>query len=757
MQTSTNMPVIKDLVLIGGGHSHVAVLKKFGMQSLPGLRITLITRDVHTPYSGMLPGYIAGHYNYDESHIDLQPLARFAGARLFHTAATSLDLENRHVICGGRPPIRYDVLSVNTGSTPSQIEVPGSKEHALAIKPVNQFLQKWNTVIRQIIERKGNYQIVVAGAGAGGVEVTLSTQFHLRELLRKRSLSAAKLRFHLISGNGSVLPTHNHSVQIRFTRMLTKRGVVVHQDCKVHSVNANNVALDSGKSLYADAIIWATHAAAPAWCKESGLAVDDRGFIKVNDALQSISHPDIFAAGDVATVTDYPRPKSGVFAVRQGPPLYKNIRRALTNTRLKRHAPQISFLSLISTGDKYAVASRGTLALEGAWVWKLKDYIDRKFMRKYNDLPEMEGDKDASIKSDLVSSDARQEISAIAMRCGGCGAKVGSNVLSRVISKLSTASRDDVLLGLEAADDAAVLEIPSGKVQVQSVDYFRSFIDDPYVFGQIAANHGLGDVFAMGAEAQAAMVIATVPFGREQVVEQQLHQMMAGALRVLNQHGTSLIGGHSSEGAELSFGLSVTGLVEKEKLLVKSGMQVGDAIIITKPIGTGTLFAADMRGKAKGRWITQAINSMIHSNYAGAQCLYDHDVHACTDVTGFGLLGHLVEMVRAAQVDVTIHLDALPILDGALETTRAGILSSLQPSNIRLRRAIKNQREAVNHELYPLLFDPQTAGGLLATIPKQHANSCVADLRKLGYRHACIIGQVEQRTDAAESIDIKTG
>ena len=609
--------------------------------------------------------------------------------------------------------------------------------------------------MQDVVEQQGVYQIVVVGAGAGGVEVTLSTQFHLHNLLREHSKPTDRLRFHLISGNGSILPTHNHSVQCRFTRVLAEREVVVHA-CKANRVIQNTIELDSGESLHADAIIWATHASAPTWYKESGLAVDERGFIKVNDSLQSVSHADVFAAGDIATVTDYPRPKSGVFAVRQGPPLYKNLKRAITNKPLKKHVPQISFLSLISTGNKYAVASRGTLAWEGTWVWKLKDYIDRKFMHKYNQLPDMEDEENAIIKSDLVEKESLQEISAIAMRCGGCGAKVGSNVLSRVVNKLSPANRDDVLLGLDAPDDAAVLEVPPGKVQVQSVDYFRSFIDDPYVFGQIAANHSLGDVFAMGAEAQAAMAIATVPFGKEQVVEQQLFQMMAGALQVLNQHKASLIGGHSSEGAELSFGLSVTGLVEKEKLLAKGGMQIDDAIIITKPVGTGTLFAADMRGKAKGRWITQAIDSMIHSNHAAAQCLYNYEVHACTDVTGFGVLGHLVEMVRAGQVDVSINLNALPILSGALETIQLGIFSSLQPSNVRLRRAIKNQEAAVKHQLYPLMFDPQTAGGLLATVPRENADSCISELHKLGYQHAIVIGQVEQQSDSVESIYIKT-
>lgn len=753
MQAVKNTPVIKDLVLIGGGHSHVAVLKKFGMNPIEGLQITLITRDVHTPYSGMLPGYIAGHYSYDESHIDLRPLARFAGARLIHTSATFLKPEEKLVLCGDRPAINYDVLSINTGSTPSHIEVPGSKQHALAVKPINEFLLGWDELMNNALGNKGEFKVVVVGSGAGGVEVALATQFHLQQLLKQHGLSAELLKFELIAGSGPILATHNASIQSRFRRVLSERKVTIHKGNKATRVDEGKIELDSGEIVSADAIIWATHASAPTWYKESGLAVDDKGFVLVNDSLQSVSHKDIFAAGDIATVTNYPRPKSGVFAVRQGPPLYKNIRRALINRTLKKHVPQISFLSLISTGDKCAIGSRGIFTFEGAWVWRLKDYIDREFMRKYNELPEMENSKNP-IYSELANPDDLKDISAIAMRCGGCGAKVGSNVLSRVVNQLTTVKRDDVILGLDAPDDAAVLEVPSGKVQVQSVDYFRSFIDDPYVFGQIAANHSLGDIFAMGAEAQAAMAIATVPYGKERVVEQQLHQMMDGALQVLNQHNAALIGGHSSEGAELSFGLSVTGLIEKQKLLAKGGMQVGDVIIITKPVGTGTLFAADMRGKAKGRWITQAIESMILSNHAAAQCLYKYDVHACTDVTGFGVLGHLVEMVRAGQVDISLDINSLPILNGALESMQLGIFSSLQPSNVRLRRAIKNQQEAVKHPLYPLLFDPQTAGGLLATIPAHHKDACIAELHKLGYKDTCLIGKVELPTDTVESISI---
>jgi len=297
-----------------------------------------------------------------------------------------------------------------------------------------------------------------------------------------------------------------------------------------------------------------------------------------------------------------------------------------------------------------------------------------------------------------------------------------------------------------------VLTVPADKVLVQSVDYFRAFIDDPYLFGKIAANHSLSDLFAMGALAQSAMAIATVPFGRESAVERQLRDLMAGAVEVLNACGAALVGGHSSEGAELAFGLSVTGLIDREAMMRKVGMRPGDRILLTKPVGTGTLFAADMRHQASGCWIDAAIQHMLSSNQAAAAVLSAHDARSCTDVTGFGLLGHLVEMTRASDVDVELNMGALPIMDGALQTIRAGIFSSLQPENVRLRRAIRNIESAHHHPHYALLFDPQTAGGLLASVAAERADDCVTELRAHGYHAATMIGRVMPRSESLAPI-----
>ena len=230
--------------------------------------------------------------------------------------------------------------------------------------------------------------------------------------------------------------------------------------------------------------------------------------------------------------------------------------------------------------------------------------------------------------------------------------------------------------------------------------------------------------------------------------------MMAGANEVLRAAGCALVGGHTSEGAELALGFAVNGLVSRTAALRKGGLEPGDALILTKPIGTGTLLAADMRRKAKARWVMAAIAHMVHSNGRSADILRRHGVHAATDVTGFGLLGHLVEMVRASDVDVTLAVDRVPLLDGARETVALGIFSSLQPQNVRLRRAIRELDTVAKHPLYPLLFDPQTAGGLLAAVPLGEAERCVVALRAEGYIDAAVVGLVSKRSTALEPVTL---
>ena len=781
----SEQPVLRDLVLVGGGHSHVGVLRMFAMKPEPGVRITVICTDIDTPYSGMLPGYISGHYSFDEVHIDLGRLCAFAGARLYRDEVVGIDRQNQKVICRNRPAVAYDALSINIGSTPQVQHVAGAQALAVPVKPIAQFNQRWLALLekaRQWPSHRGRMTVAVVGGGAGGVELVLSMQYRLRNELKAMGRSPETLKFVLLTSGETILPTHNPGVRERFAQVLRDRNIDVHTQSEVVQVSPGCLHTKNGRTYDADETMWVTQAGGPTWLQSTGLTLDGQGFILVNPQLQSLNDPLVFAAGDIASFADRPLEKAGVFAVRMAKPLATNLRRILLGQKLLAYQPQRHWLALISTGNRYAVGSRGRWGFGGEWVWRWKDRIDRQFMRRFTELPAMDPSqpginartaihsmgqllrdiraqgKAPATRLTLSSEESLQAISAMAMRCGGCGAKVGATVLSRALGSLRPVERADVLIGLHAPDDAAVVRVPPGMAMVHTVDFFRAFMDDPYLFGKVAANHALGDIFAMGAEAQTATAVVTVPPGLESKVEDLLMQMMGGAIEVLNAAGCALVGGHTGEGHELALGFAINGLIDEKMdgLMRKGGMQPGDVLLLTKPIGTGTLFAAHARHAAKGRWIDAALQSMVQSNQLGAQVLRAHGATACTDLTGFGLLGHLVEMTRPSGVDAELQMSTLPLLDGAVDCVKAGIVSSLQPANVRLRRALRNADEFVHDPRYPLLFDPQTAGGLLASVPTAQAQACVQALQAAGYVHTAIIGRITVQGEALEPVLLKT-
>ncbi|MCC3582840.1 FAD-dependent oxidoreductase [Microcoleus sp. PH2017_30_WIL_O_A] len=439
---------MKDLVLIGGGHSHAIVLKMFGIKPLPSVRLTLISDVLYAPYSGMLPGHVAGFYDYDECHIDLRSLAEFAGCQILVDRAIAIDFNKNLVICQTSPPINFDVLSVDIGSTPATISVPGAAEYAIPAKPVPEFLASWN----QLISATQNYpkkpvRIAIVGGGAGGVELALNMQSRLakEEERRKKEEGRRKkeegrgrfgsgfcngwilkergkfkqeegLEINLFHSGAELMPAHNKRVRRRLKEILISRGIQLHLMEKVSAIEKQEmmeitsdsqcpmpnaqcpmpnaqcpmpiyqIYCESGLKIECDRIFWVTQASAAHWIGESGLATDSNGFMQVNDCLQSVSHSNVFGAGDIAAMVNYPRPKAGVFAVRQGKPLFENLQQFLLAKPLKPFAPQEKYLGLIGTGNKRAIASRGSWMWESALLWYWKDWIDRQFMQKFSNL-----------------------------------------------------------------------------------------------------------------------------------------------------------------------------------------------------------------------------------------------------------------------------------------------------------------------------------------------------------------------------------
>ena len=729
---------------MGGGHSHVLALKHLAMMPVGGLRVTVVSREVHTPYSGMLPGFIAGHYKFDDAHIDLRPLSVYARARLIRAEVNAIDVEQKVIMMADRPPITYDLLSINIGSSPAMRGFVDVGEDQFAVKPIDYFLTHWQKLEQRILASPTPVKLAIVGAGAGGVELALSLQYRIEQALAPSRKADHHLEVSLVTDDDQILLAFSDRLRRRFTRVLKSRNIKVHCNARVQQFDNGCIRVENRDPIQSDTVIWVTTASAPGWLSASGLKLDSDGFIAVNDRLQSCSHPQVFATGDIASVDRYPRPKSGVFAVRQGIPLAKNLARSLRNQPLKSFRPQKQFLSLISTGEPYAVAARGPWSAEGAWLWLLKNRIDRRFMRQFSDLPEM--------KEQADDSENIRGLEIPTMRCGGCGSKIGSKILGRVLSRLAANSEQVVLSGLATPDDAAIIDIPANQKLVQSVDFFRSFLNDPFLFGKIATNHAINDLFAMGAEPHSAMAIASIPYADESRQEEDLFHLMSGAVECLQENNTLLVGGHSSESGEMAFGLSVNGFASPAQLFYKSGMQPGDCLILTRALGSGVLFAADMRLKAKARWIEEAVAQMLMSNRDAMLCLRKHGATACTDVSGFGLAGHLFEMIQASAVAVEIDPIGLPLLEGALATVERGILSSLQTQNMLVRHAIEDKDNMASLAQYALLFDPQTAGGLLASVPADRAGVCIDDLRSRGYGQAEIIARVISSFDQTRNM-----
>jgi selenide,water dikinase len=776
-------PIRQDLVLLGGGHTHAIVLRKLAMAPLPGVRLTLVTNLVDTPYSGMLPCHISGLYSFDESHIDLRPLTRFANCRLIMDRAVGLDLAQQQVICDRHPPIAYDYLSIDTGSTPATVTVPGAADWAIPAKPVPDLLRAWEQWLQEV--RQGAILspcLAIVGGGVGGVELAFNMQVRLQQVLGETGRSPQAVTLHLIHRGADLAKGRNRSTRRQIQRRFRERGVQLHLQesvCGVEPVagDRRQVRCESGLTITCDRVFWVTNAAAPPWVKQSGLATDDRGFVQVTDTLQSCSHPNVFAAGDVATMVNHPRPKAGVFAVRQGDPLSYNLRAVLRGQPQKPFRPQRQYLNIIDTGDGSAIASRGPFTLESRWMRAWKDRIDRRFMALFSDFPAMDGDQGERKQGGIPTQGVAEPSPMV---CAGCGSKVGSDALGRALARVRALSPiasptqtfatgaaslpatsspatssppmaeipgtaepgGAIVLGLEAPDDAAIAQLPPHTLAVHTVDFFRALVDDPYVFAQICVKHCLSDLYAMGATPQTALAIATVPYGSPAKQEEVLFHLLAGAQAALGQAQTALVGGHTTEGPDLALGFACNGWVDPDGILPKGGLQPGQRLILTQPLGTGTLFAADGQRRAKGRWIEAAIAEMIRPNGPAAVCLQRHGATACTDVTGFGLLGHLTEMVSAAQVSVALDLTHLPLLPGVRDTLAQGIVSSLHAQNSQAVRALQDSGRHSQHPDYGILFDPQTAGGLLATVPAAQAEICCQALGQLGYT-AAAIGQVE--------------
>lgn len=706
------------------------------MEPLKNARLTCVSNFPVATYSGMLPGVLAGQYEPEQMQIDLVRFCASVGARLIVDEVTGLDREQQHLLFANRPPVRYDALSIGVGSVPVPLAL-AEPELLLPIKPMQTFLQR----LRDRVETLGQIQsgaaplrIAIVGAGLGGVEVTFCLPTQLKKVLAGRPFELT-----LVSSGDEVPNGALKSTQQLARQLLSERKVQLITGQRVTAARNGLLEFANREPLPIDLVVWAPSASPPPLLDRLGdIPRNAQGFLATNESLQLISGDPIFAVGDTGSIQGHDVPKAGVYAVRQGMVLWPNLKRIIQGEPLKKYEPQSKFLKLINTGDGKAILEYHGFRLHNRAALWLKDQIDSRFMEKYQDYRPM------PMQPEAVDPQAP-------MRCAGCGGKVAGSVLSRVIRRLDVPQSDQVLLGLDQPDDAAVLRGTGDQPITATVDFFSAPLDDAYLVGRIATLNAASDLFAMGTRPAIALAMSTIPVGPPRQQERLLEELLAGSLFELKKMGATLVGGHTTEGPQTMLGFTMLSTrvgfdATDAQPRPKSGLRVGDQLLLTKPIGTGALLAAHMRAACHADWMSVLLESMLCSNQDAAETAIQHAVQAITDVTGFGLAGHLIEMLNASQLSCRLSLDLVPTLPGAEQLVQQGIESTLTPHNRDVEHQMSVSEPLRQKAAYRLLFDPQTSGGLLIAVSESELEDCLASLQSVA-PHTVRIGEIIRAGD----------
>jgi selenide, water dikinase len=710
-----------DIVLLGAGMAHLEVLRRFALRRQHRVRLTLVTPEPETPCAGLLPALVRGDCSIYEACIDLGLLAMAAGARLILADAVGLDLEGRTLELAGRPALPFDLLSVDLSG---ESAMPDVRDACIPVIPPGGFLARLPALEDALPD---GARLAIIGSDPAAVELALALARRFR----------GRLRLVLVSEMSEPLAAAPLRTRRAVRAALVDAGVELASAVRAGALTEGRLALSDGSFLSADVALWASRTVAPAFLAESGLACDAEGRVLVGVGQRSVSHPGVFAAGDCAT-----RPPDRP----SGPLLPANLRRAARGrkpTRFLRWGwlPRVA-LSTLDLGGGRAVAWCNGLALSGEAVSRGKDWLDQRRMRRYA-LP-IAPSHPALWRAS--SSDAAWWHAGSWHHAAGVG--VGSAQPAATLAARPLMPAPDALIGLGTPGRTAVLTPPAGHALVQSVTCLRSCFDDPFVFGQIAAAHALSELHAMGAQPWTALAIVTAIPGA--TIQAESEAMLAGASDTLAADGCTLVGTRRMAGSEASLGLVLSGLGDPARLLRKSGLRPGDALLLTKPLGTGIVLTAHERGAARGRWLRAAIDAMRTSNAVAARVLREHGATACASVAERGLANHLKDMLCAARAAAVLWPELVPALPGVLELVAAGVTA---PGALRYAQALPDPGADPRTAL---LADPQLSGGLLAVVPPARAGACLAALRGVGLR-AAIVGVVEAAAPDAPVIRLEAG
>jgi selenide,water dikinase len=718
----------RHVVLLGIGHTNAHVLRMWRMNPIPDTDLTCISDFSIATYSGMLPALLAGQITRAQMEIDLVRLCSSAGARLIIDRVTGINHAENQIAFADRPPVPFDVLSVGIGSTAGMDGVNIEGESLIMIKPMQSFMSRLREAIARVMQTtdRDDLRIAVVGGGVAGIEITFCLPAFIASVCNRA------LSLQLVTRSQRVLPEAHERTRRLVTKELDQRGVQLLTGRSVSRVTPHRICLDDGAEHDADLVIWAASAVAPKLLAELRLDLDERGFVATDQHLRCLSSAHIFAVGDSGTIVKSPTPKAGVYAVRQGPVLWNNIRRSLDGVPLERYKPQRSFLKLINLGDGRAIGQWKGLAFSGRWMMGLKDWIDRRFMDKFQVTP--------------MSSDGSMGAeSPDEMQCRGCGCKLGSDVLQSALASVASVP----------LEDAAEIGGDIGRPLLASTDFFSSPVDDAYLTGRIAALHSASDLVASGCSVSEALANVVLPEGDRQSQRQALQDILRGARHEFDAMGASIVGGHTIVGPRMEIGFTVIGRPLGTKVVRKSNLHPGDQLYLSKPIGIGVLLAAQMRSMCPATAYESLLEAMLQQQHTLAQIVADVGIDAGTDVTGFGLAGHLVEMLTESKVAAEVSLHDVPILHGVVELVEEGVESSLAPDNRRAESSIAASEAIRERAEFKVLFDPQTCGGLLLGVAADQEAGLLREVSSAGLPEPVWIGRVVDRNRHPKPLTIE--
>ncbi len=703
--------LIKQLVLIGGGHANVQILKKLCMNRIKGLHTILISEHFEATYSGMTPGYIHRDFSREEISIDLQRLCFNAGTTFIKDKVIKLETNNKKIVLQNFPSINYDILSINTGSISNTKGIKIEKlSKCFFAKPISSLVNNLGQIDKIISNKKNRISII--GGGVASYELAFS-------LLRRYENN---LEITIFGKNILKEKNLNEKTKKNLKKISSDLGIKEYSG-EVISITETHLVLSSGDKFDSDLNLLSSGANIEIWLSESNLDKDKNGFIVVDNNLLSKSDKNIFVTGDACTVEDNFRPKSGVMAVRQGQVLKENVFSKLTGKPLIKFKAQKNWLYLIGTHKNKALLNYFFLSFHGLWCWKLKEWIDRGFINKF---------KFTYNSKMFFRNFELEKPTDIKMYCQGCGSKVSKNTLVNYLN--DDDSNNDL-------PDSSIINTNSSSL-LQSIDHIKLFTSlNPFDFGIISYLHSQNDILSSGGSVKTISVSQALPFSDGIIESFFMEYFMKGIKSEAIKDGSIIVSGHSYQSKEPGITITMNGSYEKQ--ITKSQAQENELIYLSKPLGTGYLLAAYFNNSEllSSFDFQKLMTWMKKGNKKISEISKNFNSKITTDISGFGLASHLSDICKSSGLSAEIKLNEEILINKNIEILKKFKSTGFENNYLSSANEISISD---NNKLQNILYDPQTNGPLLISIEKEDQIKFEKDFQSVIGFSPILVGQFKE-------------